>query len=121
VCRHLGLSFSYKIASDLDLKLPTSLDPGGWAPAICAALGATCYLNPIGGQTLFDPMRFEAAGVDLKFLQAKPFTYKAGHTACEPNLSIIDVLMWNSPESLRAAINDYKLMPPNGGITTRGS
>ena len=98
VCRHLGLPFEARIASELDLGLPAQLDAGDWALEICSRLGARTYLNPIGGQALFDPGRYAARGIELRFLDMPPFVYPTPGFGFEPGLSILDVLMWNAAE-----------------------
>lgn len=100
VCRYLGLPFNYRICSELDLALPETLPPGGWAPAICAALGANGYVNPIGGRELFDPADFASRGIALQFLSFELPTYNVGAYQFEPGLSILDVLMWNAPHTV---------------------
>jgi len=100
VCRYLGLPFDYRICSELDLALPDALTPGGWAPAICAALGASGYVNPIGGRELFDPQDFASREIDLQFLSFDHPVYEVGAYQFEPGLSILDVLMWNAPETV---------------------
>jgi hypothetical protein len=80
------------------------MGPGDWAPEICRAVGATSYLNPIGGKALFDPRKFDDIGVSLAFLSMAEFSYDTNSYEFIPHLSIIDVLMWNSPETVRSAI-----------------
>jgi hypothetical protein len=104
VCRYLGLPFDYRICSELDLPLPDTLPPGGWAPAICAALGASGYVNPIGGRELFDPNDFSSRDIALQFLSFDHPVYEAGAYRFEPGLSILDVLMWNAPETVTQMI-----------------
>ncbi len=100
VCRYLGIPFSFDICSRMELHLPQSLTAGEWAPAICAAVGATEYLNPIGGRHLFHEQDFSSRGVALQFLDYEEYAYEVRGYAFEPNLSVLDVLMWNSPESV---------------------
>ena len=104
VCAYLGLTFNYRIASELDLSLPSDLGPGDWAPAICAALGASGYVNPIGGRELFDPADFASRNVALQFLSFENPVYGVGPYQFEPGLSILDVLMWNSPQAVVKAL-----------------
>jgi WbqC-like protein family len=104
VCRHLGIRFDFEVCSELNLPLPTSLRAGDWAPNICSLVGATSYVNPIGGQELFDPAEFSRRGVDLYFAKTKEFSYTPSPFKYEPNLSILDVLMWNSPTAVGDAI-----------------
>ena len=109
VCRYVELPFRYRICSELPLALPPDLGPGDWAREICAQLGASTYVNPAGGRALFDPATFARSGIELQFLGAEPFPYSTGRFVFEPNLSILDVLMWNKPQAVRAAIDRYEL------------
>jgi hypothetical protein len=111
VCRYIGLPFPHRICSEIDLPLRSGLGAGDWAREICAALGAKSYVNPIGGRALFDPASFTARGIELDFLQADTFTYDTGRFGFEPNLSVLDALMWNRPETVRAAVERYRLVP----------
>lgn len=104
VCRYLGLDFKRRIASELQLDLPAQLAAGDWALEICRRLGATAYLNPAGGAALFDPARYEDAGVSLGFLEHQPVEYTQGRYPPTPGLSILDMLMWNPPEWVREAL-----------------
>jgi hypothetical protein len=104
VCRYLEIPFRPRICSELSLDLPVDLGPGDWAPEICARLGARQYLNPAGGRALFDPRRFERLGVDLQFLHTEPPRYAQGSYPPSENLSILDMLMWNPPATVREAL-----------------
>lgn len=104
VCEYLGIPFSYQIASKLSLKYPPDLGPGDWAPFICKMLGATEYLNPAGGRELFEPSVFEELDISLYFAEFSEFKYKTPPYQYEPHLSVLDVMMWNSPAEIMAAI-----------------
>jgi hypothetical protein len=103
VCRYLKIPFSYRICSELNLRLSPDLGPGGWAPQICSELGATRYVNPASGEDLFDPGEFAHRGISLCFAQAREFVYSPAPYRFEPNLSILDVLMWNAPDVVAEA------------------
>lgn len=68
--------------------------------AICRALGAKTYINPIGGTSLYDPQHFTDAGLDLRFHRARPTEYKQGNNPFVPWLSIMDVMMFNPAEDI---------------------
>lgn len=110
VCAYLGVEFRPLVCSELDLDLGRIDGPGGWAPAIAAALGASEYVNPIGGAHLFDPADFAAAGVNLSFLEQPCFTYDTGPYQFEPGLSVLDALMWNPPSVVRTALESARLL-----------
>lgn len=60
---------------------------------ICEGLGATTYVNPIGGVELYDHERFRSRGVSLGFLRTRPHCYRQAAMEHVPFLSIIDVMM----------------------------
>lgn len=98
VCKYLGIPFHATHFSDLNLALPEVNAPGDWALEISKALGATEYLNPPGGAELFDPGSFGQAGIRLTIQDYTPLVYECPGYTFEPNLSIIDVMMWLPPE-----------------------
>jgi len=98
ICDYLEIPFRYRILSELGLDLPENPGAGGWAPSICERLGATSYVNPVGGRALFDPADFARRGVELLFAETEPLSYETSAFKFEPGLSILDVLMWNPPE-----------------------
>jgi hypothetical protein len=103
-CAYLGVPFNYQICSRLNLDLPADLGPGDWAPAIASKMGAASYINPSGGKALFDARQFAALAVELKFIETDNFDYPTPGYTFEPNLSILDVMMWNSPGQICHAL-----------------
>jgi len=104
VCDYLGVPFAYRICSELNLEYPEHMAPGDWAPFVCQALGASEYVNPAGGRDLFNPADFERIGVALKFAEFEEFSYDPTPYRYEPHLSVIDVLLWNAPDKVAAAL-----------------
>ena len=68
------------------------------------------YINAIGGMELYDKEIFKNNGIDLKFIKMKDIKYKQYNNEFVPNLSIIDVLMFNPPEKIREMLNNYELL-----------
>jgi hypothetical protein len=100
VCGRLGLAFDFQVFSELNLALPEITDPGHWALEISTALGATEYLNPPGGRNLFNAAEFSARGIKLTIQEPVEFVYSCQGYKFVPHLSIIDVMMWNSPAEI---------------------
>jgi hypothetical protein len=69
--------------------------------AICKELGASKYVNPIGGIDLYDRKAFLDNGIELRFQKINPIEYKQNTGQFIPALSIIDVLMYNGQENTR--------------------
>ena len=104
ICHYLNIPFKYKVCSDLSLSLGDKLGAGDWALEICSQLGATSYLNPDSGRNIFDPAAFKDRGISLQFAKFSEFAYSTGPYDYEPNLSILDVMMWNSPSLIHDKI-----------------
>ena len=60
-----------------------------------------------GRRDLFEPEDFARHGIRLGFLQFDEFRYDTGPYAFEPGLSILDVLMWNSPQRVREVLSSH--------------
>ena len=77
---------------------------------ICHLLGADTYYNAIGGQELYDKNDFKADGVDLYFVQTNLTPYAQLGNEFVPGMSMIDVLMFNSPIEVKQLLTNYKLI-----------
>jgi hypothetical protein len=108
VCDYLDLKFSYQFFSEMKLDLPTVNAPGDWALHISQALGASEYVNPPGGENILDRQAFASAGIQLTIRDFPPMVYSCRGYEYEPNLSIIDALMWNTPEDIKAYLDNKK-------------
>jgi hypothetical protein len=103
-CSHLEIATSIRTASEVENV--TGLCKQDRVLHICERLGATTYINPIGGTTLYDTAAFAERGVDLRFLRPRSFTYPQFGHPFVPWLSIIDVLMFNPRSSLHALLKE---------------
>lgn len=77
---------------------------------ICRSLGADTYYNAIGGKELYDKQEFADHGVNLFFVKTNDIVYPQFKNAFEPNLSIIDVLMFNGKEGTKRLLQEYTLV-----------
>ena len=76
---------------------------------LCKRLAATTYINPPGGRDLYSRETFKQNGIELRFLNPKPLPYRQFENAFVANLSIIDVLMFNTIEACRQLLGQYEL------------
>ena len=101
------------VQSDLKLSIGGIEHPGQWALKISEALGASKYINPLGGLEIFRPDEFAASGIELSFLRADLKPYPQKRNGFVPELSIIDVMMWNSVANIRKMLEgDHMLLCP---------
>ena len=79
--------------------------------AICKLLQATEYYNAIGGQELYSYDAFGQQGIKLNFLKTNSnIIYKQFEYGFQPNLSIVDVMMFNSREQVQKMLGEYELI-----------
>ncbi|KAA0991605.1 WbqC family protein [Dyadobacter aurulentus] len=77
---------------------------------ICKQENARHYINPIGGMELYDKGKFEREGIKLDFIKSLSAPYIQFKNAFVPWLSVIDILMFNSPEEIRKQLKAYELI-----------
>ena len=77
---------------------------------ICLQLGATQYVNAIGGFELYTKENFRVKNIDLKFIKSENIIYQQFKNEFKPWLSIIDVIMFNSVEDTRMLLNKFELI-----------
>jgi len=77
---------------------------------ICKKLGVTEYYNAIGGQELYSYEDFEKEEMKLKFLKTGDIKYKQFNNDFVSNLSILDVLMFNSKEEIKKILKKYEVI-----------
>ena len=108
-CAYLGIDTRVVVSSTLDID--HSLQAEQKVIALCKAVGADAYINPIGGQDLYSKLAFADHGIGLSFLKSKPLEYPQFGKAFVPWLSIIDVLMFNSPRQIAPVLEEgYELL-----------
>ena len=105
VCKYLGIPFSCRYYSEMDLSVGHIGGPGDWALRISDTLGASEYVDSSGIVGYFDPLEFESLGIGLTILDKPPMEYAPRGYKFVPRLSIIDVLMWNLPEQVMEYLN----------------
>ena len=80
---------------------------------ICGHEQADSYLNLPGGRDLYDTAAFQARGIELLFIEPNFEAMNLQHGGQEgPYLSILDLVMFNSPATVRDAIALCRAAPP---------
>ncbi len=74
---------------------------------ICKTLQATQYINTIGGKTLYKKESFLKNNLEIFFLESQPILYVQFQTPFLPNLSILDILMFNSKPMVLKYLKNY--------------
>ena len=108
VCNYLNIKteilLSSELNSDKSLKKQYSIFDE------CRILGGDEYINSIGGMELYDFEEFRENGIELAFLKSDDIKYPQFGKEFVPNLSIIDVMMFNSVSEIQDMLNRYTLI-----------
>lgn len=115
---HLGLRCRLRLGSEFD-------NPDGDRAQqrilqICRRLGATTYLNAIGGTGLYQEAAFADVGIALRFLQPVSRPYPQASPSFVPFLSILDVLMNNELDDVRGMVADGRTIAPTEALALAG-
>lgn len=108
VCEFLSIDTDILISSDINKN--NELRAQEKVIDICKTLGADEYINAIGGQNLYSHEAFTVCGIQLKFLKKGEVRYAQLNNEFVPNLSIIDIMMFNSRDSITEMLNNFVLV-----------
>jgi len=108
ICKLLNINTKIIISSSIDID--HSLTAENKVISICKKLSANTYINSIGGIELYTKEMFKENNLELKFIKPELIDYKQFNNIFIPNLSIIDVMMFNSIENIKLMLNRYELI-----------
>ncbi|GLC87816.1 WbqC family protein [Lysinibacillus piscis] len=109
ICGYLSINTEILISSDV--KKRNDLKGQDNIIEICKNLHASKYINAVGGQNLYSYTYFENNGIELRFLKTNNIKYvQFQKEEFVQNLSIIDIMMFNSPSEIRNMLNEYILI-----------
>jgi hypothetical protein len=108
ICNYLNIGTKILLSSSM--KKDYSLSAQDKVVSICNSLSTRVYINPIGGKSLYDWDYFKKMGIDLFFLKTNAgIKYHQYGDIFVPNLSIIDVLMFNSISEVSTMLDMHTL------------
>ncbi|MCB1230172.1 MAG: WbqC family protein [Verrucomicrobiae bacterium] len=105
----LGIQTSMAIASEVHPR--EELRGQDRIIDICRRESAGAYLNPPGGEMLYDAPLFHEAGLELAFLRPRPAEYQQGKIGSEfvPDLSILDAIAWIGRDGCHERLSQYRV------------
>lgn len=111
ICRYLQIDTQIDLLSEAGLQYEQPQDSDEWGLNICRAVqGVTEYWNAPGGKDFFDLSKYQRYGISVKFQKMILDEYPQKGNAFEPGLSILDVMMFNSPDQITNMMNRYELV-----------
>jgi len=108
VSKYLGLNTEFETSSELYFNT-RFLTKENRLIEICKENKADIYINPYGGESLYDKSNFKEKEIKLFFIKNNIVSYNQFKSEFVPALSIIDVLMFNHPEIIKEMLRQYVL------------
>ncbi|WP_026657841.1 WbqC family protein [Butyrivibrio sp. AC2005] len=100
----------YKL-SDINLEEHDKIMRDEWGIIVTNHFpDADTYRNAPGGIKFYDRLKYGFAGMNIEFLQNRLRPYDQKNDEFIPGLSIIDVMMFNTPEEVNEMISDYYVL-----------
>lgn len=111
ICLYLGFQKSFPIFSEMEMIIDQPNASDEWALNICRKIGGDIhYINPIGGKDFFDIEKYSNHNIEISFQKMIPVQYDQRRDEFEYGLSIIDVMMFNSPEEINIMLDQFELI-----------
>ena len=104
------LKIDTRLLYSSDLKNDKTLKAEDRLIEMSKILNAKEYINSIGGIKLYKKKAFSKKKIRLSFLETNEISYKKFNNEFEPNLSIIDILMFNSVYKTKIMLNQFQLI-----------
>lgn len=109
VSKYLGISTDFKFSFS-SFQHTKGQEKSDRLISITKELDGNTYRNPIGGAQLYKKEYFKNQGINLEFLLIEEIIYSQFNETFIPNLSIIDVMMFNSIENINKLLNKYSIV-----------
>jgi len=110
VSSYLGIKTPIKVFSEMNLVINEEIKkPGDWGWIISKKIGANVLINRPGGISFIDKNEYEKRGIKLIFQNFENMKYNCGKYDYIPDLSIIDVMMWNSPNEIKYYLDNWRI------------
>lgn len=107
ICNYLELRPTWKISSSIEKN--NDLHGEEKVLSICKEIGATHYINSSGGKELYDKVTFIKQNIQLSFIRSRIIEYQQFKKPFIPNLSIIDIMMFNHQHKCIELLEEYEL------------
>lgn len=104
------LGIETKIIVSSEVEIDHKLKSQDKVIAICKKLGASQYINAIGGVSLYSKEDFLKNEIKLNFIKTDNFSYPQFDYEYVPYLSILDVIMFNDVSKVKDFLNKYSFV-----------
>ena len=108
ICDYADIKTEFVISSNLNIDADVKGEKK--VIEINKILNSSLYINAIGGLDLYIKENFLKANIKLKFLKTDSIHYPQFKNEFIANLSIIDVMMFNSKEKIKGYLSSFTLI-----------
>ncbi|MBU3091654.1 WbqC family protein [Clostridium sp. CF011] len=108
ICEYLSIDTEIIVSSTINKN--NDLKGQDKVIEICKVIGADEYYNAVGGQELYAYDDFADREIKLSFLKTGTVEYQQFNNEFVSNLSIIDVMMFNSRYQIKDMLETYELI-----------
>lgn len=109
VCRYIGITTRFALSSEVSKEGLEHVEEKVFR--ICDHFGIHDYINPIGGTEFYKKEYWAENGVLLSFIHRnEEICYQQFKEPFVKDLSIIDIMMFNSPEEIRKLLKQYTIV-----------
>lgn len=109
---YIGIEKPIHVFSEMNLDLEIeieNMDKSDWSWSIAHKLNAKEYINRPGGKGFINESEFLKRGIKLTFQEFENMSYATSRFhQFETGMSIIDVMMWNSPEEIKHYLDTWR-------------
>ena len=113
ICAYLGIKAPEYILSEGELNYKKTDSADEWGLNICLSFkDVSEYWNAPGGKSFFDTRKYDKHGIDIHFVKTNLREYKQKVPRADfiPGLSMIDVMMFNSPEEINDMLDEFSFI-----------
>jgi len=108
ICDYLGIRTRIVLSSGINKDGLDGVEAKAYR--ICDHYGISSYVNPAGGVKFYSKQEWARHGIRLDFLTRRDsIIYRQFKEPFVPDLSIIDVMMFNSRDSISEMLGEYDL------------
>ena len=107
--QYLSMDTEFKLSS-IEYTATKDLKKAERLIEITKLNGAVNYINPEGGKKIYDKNYFKKFGINLNFMKCSIDTYQQFNNIPVKGLSIIDVLMFNSPSEINKMLLNFEII-----------
>lgn len=112
ILKYLNIEKRIYRLSDMSLQMKEKPEPDEWGILVsCTFDDVDCYWNAPGGKEFYNKQKYYDRDLDIKFVEPELKPYKQGRNKkFIEGLSIIDVMMFNSVDTIREMLLDYRFL-----------